>query len=214
MTILYYSLQYYHVVVKSKITPTGSWSDSSLTDRTDEEWERTEFWEMVRLRGERGASPFSVPASSSSSFFSREVKSTPDCWSSENVPLATMCPWERSNEFIFGSFIHRWIANRMACSATAHLLQNQDLICGLQVLQLMSNQDPGLLPQNTTNTPARTVSSLNTHLKENINITVKNFWFSSLRLVRFVNVFWKKVSYGWIYVIKKNIVKILILWNI
>lgn len=61
----------------------------------------------------------------------------------------------------------------MVCSAMAHLLQNQDLICGLQVLQLMSNQDPGLLFQNTTNTPARTVNSLNIHLKENVNITLK-----------------------------------------
>ncbi len=83
---------------KWQVTPTGSWSDSSLTERTDEECERTEFWESVRLRGERGVSTFSP--SSSSSFFSREVKSTPDRSSSGNVPCATMCPWESRHELI------------------------------------------------------------------------------------------------------------------
>ena len=36
------------------------------------------------------------------------------------------------------------------------LLENQDLVCGFQVLQLMGDQDPGLVLQNTTDTPGET----------------------------------------------------------
>lgn len=87
---------------------TGSWSASSLIDRTDDVCERTEFWDKVRLRGERGAS-FSPEVSSSSSFLSREVKSTPERRSSEYVPRATMCPWESEKQFVrFGSFLPCW----------------------------------------------------------------------------------------------------------
>ena len=36
------------------------------------------------------------------------------------------------------------------------LLENQDLVGGFQVLQLMGDQDPGLVLQNTTDTPGET----------------------------------------------------------
>ncbi len=87
----------------------------------------------------------------------------------------------------YGSFIHRWNADWLVCAVTAHLLQNQDLICGLQVLQLVSNQDPGLVLQNTTNTPARKIRALNTYFKE----TVKQSWFKNLGLGRFFLCFWR-----------------------
>lgn len=66
---------------------TSNWSPS-LTDCTEVS-ESTEFCDRVLLLGEMSAGC----CSSSSSFFSREVKSTPDCCSSVYVPFFTMWPW-------------------------------------------------------------------------------------------------------------------------
>lgn len=57
----------------------------------DEVVETTEFSDNVRILEELSCEGC---CSSSSSFFSREVKSTPDCCSSVYFPFATMWPWQ------------------------------------------------------------------------------------------------------------------------
>ncbi len=103
-------------------------------------------------------------------------------WSQQLGECATChhVPLREPTGVNYGSFIHRWNADWPVCAFTAHLLENQDLISGLQVLQLVSNQDPGLVLQNTTNTPARTIRALNAYGKE--------IWGWE----DFLNVFWKR----------------------
>ncbi len=152
-------------ITQKQVTPTGSWSDWSLTDRTDEECEQDGVLGRVcGCVGERGASPFPP----SLFLVLLQQRGEIHSWSQQLGECATChhVPLREPTGVNYGSFIHRRNADWPVCAFTAHLLENQDLISGLQVLQLVSNQDPGLVLQNTTNTPARTIRALNAYGKE------------------------------------------------